>query len=451
MSRVALIGENSIGYVEALVDIWNNENCAVLIDWRIPFRTAVEMMIEADVCTCYIEKSLFDKIEDVISDSIAFVTYEKQNQSAELLPKRVYDKYQENYSRNEAVVIYSSGTTGKSKGIILSHFAINTNADAIIDYMKPTEADCIYIAKTLSHSSTLTGELLVALKTKMRLIIAPTIVPPRYILNNINKFGVTTICLNPTLLSMLASEYERNQYDVSTLKTIYVSGSILNDAVYNKAHAVFSHIQIYNVYGLSEAGPRVTAQTADCCKGNSVGKPINGVKAEFVGEEGSIVPRGAYGILHVTTPSIFNGYIIGEKKLASLYEGWHNTGDVGYVDEHGEIHIVNRVDDIIIIDSHKVYPSEVERVIQEHPDIKECAVAEIELNNNFIGCLYVSEKELGQDIKEALKSKLLPYEIPRYFLRCGALPQTINGKCSKEEVKKKLNKCIAVNDWEDVE
>jgi len=447
MSRVALIGENSIGYVNTLIDIWNNGDCAVLLDWRIPFPTAVEMMIEADVHTCFIEKHLFEKLESEIPSSVEFITYEKQNNSAELLPNCIYEKFHENYSRNEAVVIYSSGTTGKSKGIILSHFAINTNADAIIDYMKPNTEDCIYIAKTLSHSSTLTGELLVALKTRTKLVVAPTIVPPRYVLNNINKFGVTIVCLNPTLLSMFTDEYERSQYDISSLKTIYVSGSILNDRVYEKAHTIFSHIPIYNVYGLSEAGPRVTAQRAYCCKSNSVGKPIKDVEIKIVNEQGSIVTSGEYGIIHVNTPSLFNGYIVGNNKHISLYEGWHNTGDVGYIDINGELHIINRFDDVIIIDSHKIYPSEVEKKIVEQSDVKECAVAKVELNGNeFIGCLYVSEKEIDRDIKEKLKSKLLVYEIPRFFLKCDALPQTLNGKRSNEETKNFLNKCIIIND-----
>ena len=105
MSRIALIGENSIGYVNALVDIWNSGRCAVLLDWRIPFSTAVEMMIEADVHACFIEKGLFNKLENEMPDSIDFITYEKQNSSAELLPNRIYDKFQENYSKDEAVVI----------------------------------------------------------------------------------------------------------------------------------------------------------------------------------------------------------------------------------------------------------------------------------------------------------------------------------------------------------
>ena len=444
MSRVALIGENSIGYVDTLVDIWNNGDCAVLLDWRIPFSTAIEMMIEADVRTCFIENGLFNKFENVIPGSIDFVTYEKQNSSTELLPNCIYEKFHENYGRNEAVVIYSSGTTGKSKGIILSYFAINTNADAIIDYMKPTAEACIYIAKTLSHSSTLTGELLVALKTRTKLVIAPTIVPPRYVLNNINKFGVTIVCLNPTLLSMFADEYERSQYDISSLRTIYVSGSILNDRVYEKAHTIFSHIPIYNVYGLSEAGPRVTAQRIDCCQSNSVGKPIKDVEIKIVNEQGSIVTSGEYGIIYVKTPSIFDGYIVGQNKHNSLYEDWHNTGDVGYIDTNGELHIINRLDDVIIIDSHKIYPSEVEQQIVEQSEVKECAVAKVEFNGNeFIGCLYAGEKEIDRDIKEKLKSKLLVYEIPRFFLRCDVLPRTKNGKVSMREVQACLQKYIS--------
>ena len=444
MSRVALIGENSIGFIDTLVDIWNNGDCAVLLDWRIPFSTAIEMMVEAEVYTCFIEKGLFNKIENQIPDSIDFVIYEKQNSSAELLPNCIYEKFHENYCGNEAVVIYSSGTTGKSKGIILSHFAINTNADAIIDYMKPNAEDCIYIAKTLSHSSTLTGELLVALKSRMKIVIASTIVPPRYVLNNINKFGVTIVCFNPTLLSMVADEYEKSQYDISSLTTIYVSGSILNDNIYEKAHAVFSHVQIYNVYGLSEAGPRVTAQRIDCCQSNSVGKPIKDVDIKIVSEQGNIVPDAEYGVVHVKTPSLFDGYVVGQNKHESLYEDWHNTGDVGYIDINGELHIINRLDDVIIIDSHKVYPSEVEKKIIEQSCVKECAVAKIELKGNeFIGCLYVSEKEIDRGIKERLKSKLLVYEIPRFFLRCDALPRIKNGKISTREVQAFLIKYIS--------
>ena len=139
-----MIGENSVEYVNALLDIWNNNDCAVLIDWRIPFKTSVKMMAEAGVTRCCIESGKLDNKIDIFPDSIELEVFERPSNSAELLPQYIYDKYCDNYSNDEAVVIYSSGTTGTSKGIILSHYAIQTNADAIIDYMNPSLGDCIY-------------------------------------------------------------------------------------------------------------------------------------------------------------------------------------------------------------------------------------------------------------------------------------------------------------------
>ena len=261
MGRVALIGENSVEYIETLLKIWRDGNCAVLIDWRIPLDRIVEMMREADVKYCCIDKKYYiDKIAERVKD-LDFRIYETSSHGSCILPGTVGEMFKTNYSREEAVVIYSSGTTGKARGIILSHYAINTNADAIIKYMNPVFNDSIYIAKSLSHSSTLTGELLVALKSKMKIIISPVIVPPRVIFDNIKKYSVTVICVNPTLLKLMSVEHIKKKHDNLTLKKIYVSGSILDDQTYELAHRAFCKIPVYNVYGLSELAPRVTAQT----------------------------------------------------------------------------------------------------------------------------------------------------------------------------------------------
>lgn len=445
MGRVGLIGENSTKYVSILLDIWNNGDCAVLIDWRIPFRVAAEMMEEANVRRCFVDVQYYEKLPIDLHTSIEYIPFERRNYVAEILSKNIREKFKPRYSKNEAIVLYSSGTTGKSKGIILSHYAINTNADAIIDYMNPSTSDCMVIVKTISHSSTLTGELLVALKSKMNLVISPTIVPPRYILNNIEKFCVSILCVNPTLLSIISDEISRANYILKTLRTIYVSGSILSDTVYEKAHATFYNIPIYNVYGLSEASPRVTAQRKECCKSNSVGKPIKNVSIALVNEKGGIVKNGECGILHVYSPSLFNGYISGETKHKSLYMNWLNTGDIGYLDANGEIKIVGRSDDVIILDSHKIYPSEVEKHICKIANISECVVTKIDYSSSeFLACLYVGETTPEAIIRNTLKDKLLPYEIPRRFFRCESLPRTLNGKISMREIQKciinKINK-----------
>lgn len=422
MARVALIGTNSIGYIHALIDIWNSGHCAVLIDYQTPFYAAIQMMREADVQICYLQEDLWSEYISAYTE-IEFVRYFSDSKLTFALPKFLYDEFHPNYSHHEAVIIYSSGTTGKSKGIILSHFAINTNADAIIDYMNPyAHTDCIYTVRHLSHSSTLTGELLVALKSHVKMVITASAVPPRLILSSIKKYGVTILCINPTLLSLLCNEAKREIYDISCLQKMYVSGAILNDAIYEKAKNALTDISVFNVYGLSETAPRVTAQTLDCCKSNSVGKPIKGVEIVITDENGKVVPNGERGIIHVKTPSMFSGYVTGTQKHISLYQDWLNTGDIGFWDEFGELHVVGRVDDVIICDAHKIYPSDVENLILEDPSIFDCVVSQCTVNDmETIGCMYVSNRECTTEIIHRIKDRLAKYEIPKRYLRTEVL------------------------------
>lgn len=433
MSRVALIGENSIGYVDTLIEIWNNMDCAVLIDYQTPFYAAIQMMREADVQICYLQEDLWSEYISAYTE-IEFVRYSSDRKLTFVLPKFLYDEFHPNYSSNEAVIIYSSGTTGKSKGIILSHFAINTNADAIIDYMNPlAQTDCIYTVRHLSHSSTLTGELLVALKSNTKMVITASAVPPRLILSSIKKYGVTILCINPILLSLLCNEVKRKFYDVSCLQKVYVSGAILNDAIYEKAKNALTDISVFNVYGLSETAPRVTTQTLDCCKSNSVGKPIKGVEIVITDENGKVVPNGERGIIHVKTPSMFSGYVTGTQKHISLYQDWLNTGDIGFWDEFGELHVVGRVDDVIICDAHKIYPSDVENLILEDPSIFDCVVSQCTVNDmETIGCMYVSNRECTTEIIHRIKDRLAKYEIPKRYLRTEVIPHNSRGKVDRK-------------------
>lgn len=439
MSRVALMGENSIEYVEILLDIWNHGDCAVLLDWRIPFQTAIEMMEEAGVKTCRIEKSVLAKSAAYVPPWLEISQYERADNAAVRLPESLYDKFQESYCADEAVAIYSSGTTGKSKGIVLSHHAINTNADAIIDYMKPVGNDCIYITKSLSHSSTLTGELLVALKTRMALVIAPTIVPPRYVFHNIALHGATILCVNPTLLKMYAEDHARNHYEVPALRRIYVSGSVLNGATCQMAREAFDGAQVFNVYGLSEAGPRVAAQTEGCCTGNSVGRPVKGVGVAIIDGQGNPVGAGRPGVIHVDTRSRYSGYISGEEKHRSLYRGWLNTGDIGLFDENGELYVMGRTDDVIMVDSHKVYPSEVEERILQNMAVSECAVFGADEDTGLkIICAYVADKPVAANDLIKLRKTLMPYEVPKLFIQVDHIPTVTNGKVDYKLLKEKV-------------
>lgn len=437
MARIALIGSNSAEYISRVLDIWNNGDCAVLIDSRIPFQTANSMMEEAKVQECFIEDCF---LSDSYNNSrIQFDPYTVHNRGSCLLSKDIREKFTINRSEDEAVIIYSSGTTGKSKGIILSHRAVISNAEAILDYMQLNRESCLYMARILSHSSTFIGELLVSLISGSEIVVAPTQVPPRYIMSRISEYSVTDLCLNPTLLQMVVAECSKKDYDIRTLRTIYCCGSMLDQRLCTESRKAFSGVDVFNVYGLTEAGPRVTAQRPGCCTSNSVGKPIKGVNIEIINEDGMPVKSGERGLIHVKTPSIFSGYVSGGEKFRSLYKDWLNTGDIGYIDTKGELYVVDRADDVIIQNSRKIYPSDIEKHILADQRIRECSVVNHNHNGNeVLACLYTGEK-INESVLRSQLLKILPsYEVPRKFIHCQEIPRTKNGKVSKLEVTKEL-------------
>lgn len=116
MAQVALIGTNSIGYIHTLIDIWNNGICAVPIDYQTPFHAAIQMMQEAQVQKCYLQEDLWSEYISGCSE-IEFIRYPANSNLRFDLPNILYDKFRPDYSNKEAVIIYSSGTTGESKGM----------------------------------------------------------------------------------------------------------------------------------------------------------------------------------------------------------------------------------------------------------------------------------------------------------------------------------------------
>lgn len=420
MKRVALIGENSVKYVNILLDIWEGGDCVVLIDWRIPFQKCVEILQAANVKQCYMEEHLLSKSDISPELGIKFLEYSKESNLPLELPNETYEKYNEYYDKREALIFYSSGTTGEAKGVILSHYAINMNADAIISYMNLNHSDCFYVVKAFAHSSTLIGELLVALKKKIRLVIAPSIVTPQHVCADTNKFGVTIICLNPTLLEIYSRALEDQMCKFKTLRTIYVSGAILHEKVYNLAKECFKGIDIFNMYGLTEAGPRVAGQKKMNGYDNCVGRALENVEIAIVDVEGNVVKQGIRGVIYINTPSRFMGYVINKQKIKSLYEGWLCTGDRGYFDSDGCLHVVGRIDDMMIVNAHNVFPEDVEQVIKSHEDIRDCVVFDVDEQKklNRIVCLYetYSGKQIDRSLRKLCLNNLALYEIPGKFI-----------------------------------
>lgn len=433
MARIGLIGENSIEYVRHLLEIWRDGDCAVMIDWRIPLKTACKMLKLAGAQKCLIGSSaLGDRTET--RNGITFLHFKYKVETAKL-PPEVYDSYRRCPHKGEAVILFSSGTTGMAKGILLSHQALTANIEAICDYMHPGEQDVFYIAKALSHSSTLTGELLAALHTGAGVILAPTMAPPRYIWQQVARFGVTIMGTNPTLLRLLVQDAQQGQSIPACLQKIYVSGAVLNTELARQAQTLFKGCALYNVYGLSEAGPRVAAQTAQYHSLGSVGRPIKGVKVAIASAQGQMLSAGKKGYVHVKTPSLFCGYLNAQVRRSLLGEAWFNTGDVGYVNALGELFILGRADEMIVHDAHNIYPSEVEAQIAQYPGVTQCVVFGVDdraSGQRLIAYITGRQAILAKALRHFCLERMGSYEVPSEFIQVDKIPVTPAGKVSRK-------------------
>ena len=432
--RIGLVGENSVAFVKHLIKIWNEGNSAVLIDWRIPMDRIMELLIAANAKQCYIDQAYFKKT-DVENGSVEFICYVNDQHEPSRLPAHLYVDFRHNYEHKEALILFSSGTTGQSKGIVLSHYSIQTNSDFIYDYMRPTDKDRMMIIKTIVHSSTLVGELLVALKYNIPMYISPSCLLPSGTLNWISQLGISILCLNPSLLVLLSRIAAARHWTLEELKEIYTSGSIASESVLRTAAECFPATQILNVYGLTEAGPRVTAQRKDMPpKWGSVGKPIGSVKISIRSLGNEEVQTGQTGAIFVHTPCRFTAYLSDDSQMDG--NGWLNTGDSGYIDSDGDLYITGRTDAMICIGSHNVYPEQVENIITNHEHVDNCLVTSCDdiLHGSVIVCKYTSDRELSRELRNYCVKHLAPYEIPTVFIRVDAILQTAGGK------KKRKNK-----------
>ena len=438
-ARIGIIGDNSIEFVEKVLQIWNENKSVVIVDWRIPVAKRLEMLNAANVTICYIQEQYM--IDSMKLNNIKFIPYAISSQSYMILPKRIYQIYTENYDISEALILFSSGTTGKSKGVILSHYAKNLNADAIIKQDNITKEDSLFVVKSFAHSSAFVSDLLVALKTQALIAIGKTVMPPRYLINKMYEYGTTILNVNPTILSM----YLRNGLDkkLGKLRAIYVSGSRLNNELALTARAQVAPVSVYNVYGLTEAGPRVTSQTDENCHGNSAGIPITGVHIKVVDAAGREVPINTIGTIYVKSQSMFMKYLNSEL----FTDEWLNTRDIGFINQYNELEIVGREDDMIITHAHNVYPSAIEDIVESFEEIDRCIVVGIPHNElgEIVVCAYTQKegtKIEAYELYSRCRSILASYEIPHKWINIDYIPANANGKIDRKQVKNSIIKIL---------
>lgn len=329
-----------------------------------------------------------------------------------------------------ALIMCTSGTTGKPKGAMLSEENIMANISDISDYFQMDTTDIILIARPLYHCAVLTGEFLTAMVRGANVRFYSEQFNPTRMLELIKEYRITAFCGTPTLLSIMA-RFNRGAA-AQTLKHISISGECMSSDVGRKISATFPNCKIYHIYGLTEACPRVSYlpperfnEFPDC-----VGIPLKSVSIKILSPSSKPCNTNEEGILYVKGKNVMLGYYREPKKTSSvLKDGWLCTGDIAVINDAGFLKIKGRNDDLIIKSGMNVYPAEIENRLKEDTRVKEVLVygyqdsiatqIGMKLAGNFLSV---------EEIKR-LCMKILPaFQIPTRIELVDELPKNGSGK-----------------------
>lgn len=334
-----------------------------------------------------------------------------------------------------AIIMCTSGTTGMPKGTMITFAGLKKNILSIAKYFAIKTNETILIARPLYHCAVLTGEFLIALYNGLNVSFTDEKYNPSNILQLAVKHNVSVLCGTPTLLNHLSILIKRNNI-IHSIKKMAISGECLHENVAINIRKSFPKTEIYNVYGLTEASPRISYLPPEKFDNysESVGVPLADIQIKISDESNNELPVNFHGFIMVKTPCIMKGYYRNENATEKvIINGWLNTGDIGYKDENGYLYILSRTDDMIIKGGMNIYPKEIENQIATIKQVQECVVYGTKTD---IGQTITVDLVLMDDYKTIPKkemmillSTVLPaYQMPSEINIVDSLNRNASGK-----------------------
>jgi long-chain acyl-CoA synthetase len=340
-----------------------------------------------------------------------------------------------------AVLLYTSGTTGKPKGAELTHFNMYWNADYVANYLSPMGKDSVVLTvlplfhsygQTCMQNATLLGGGTVVLLPRFE---------PTAALELMQKYKVNVFAGVPTMYFALLNHPEVDKYDVQ-LKHCTAGGSAMPVEVMRAFDAKYG-VNILEGYGLSETSPVASFNVLEKPKKpGSIGLPLRGVEFKLVDDEGNTITQpNVPGEICIKGPNVMKGYYKRPETTAeAIKDGWFATGDIAHRDEDGYYFIVDRKKDMIIRGGFNVYPREIEEVLYAHPAIGEAAVIGVKHESHgeevkAVVAFKPGHEESVDGLILYCKEHLAAYKYPRIIEVRETLPKTATGKILKRELR----------------
>ena len=349
-----------------------------------------------------------------------------------------------------AFIVYTSGTTGKPKGIVHAHRWIVALGDLNRYRLPPQEGDVIMATGEWSFISALGHNLLFPLRNGVSGAILSARATPENILRYIEEYRVTVLHSVATVYRrLLAMPAFEKQHDLSSLRCAHSTGEALRATTYNE-WKVRVGSELYEHYGVSEYQLVIGHGVRHAVKPGSVGKLLPGVAAAILNDDFKPVENGELGWFAISTsdPGLFLGYYKDpERTEAVIRNGWYFTGDLAYQDDDGYFFIAGRRDDCFKSRGIFISPTEIENALQKHPAIVEAAVVaqpDPEIGNKIRAVIVLAPDQapsdsMTQSVRELLRAQVAPYKIPHIIEFAQNLPKSAVGKILRTDLVRKTS------------
>jgi len=342
-----------------------------------------------------------------------------------------------------AAIFYTSGSTGASKGVMLSHLNLVSNTVATVEYLKLTERDSIMVILPFYYiygNSLLLTHLLVG----GRMVIDNRFAFPQVILDTMVKEKTTGFSGVPSNFMILLNNAGFRSDKLPHLRYLTQAGGAMAPKVIENVISVFPHRELYIMYGQTEASPRVTWLPPESLKENigSIGIPVPGVKVSLTDDNGNEVAPGETGEITVTGDNVMLGYWHqADEEEEVLRDGRLFTGDLAYRDDNSFFFVVSRKKEIIKVGGNRVSAKEIEERILENEKVLEAAV--VGVGDDVLGeaikavlVLKPGQTAKEKEFQDYIGAKLARHKIPKYVVFTDELPKYPSGKVKKKELSK---------------
>jgi len=443
-ARIMVVGENSVALAVLLLAASRLGVCVVLENAR---RATPELQAIAAHCMPSHVYFVFAQSPDAQSHARAFEAREQDSPvlgrhavvhgaaaSSAVAPEGI-----EIMPPDVAAIIYTTGTTGQPKGVMLTHGNLSFIAGSMQTLRDMKPRDRIYAVLPITHVMGHASVFLGALHAGASLYLASRFSPAACV-DVLRRRRITCLQGAPAMFAKLAEHCAAESISgFPDMRFIGSGGAPIDPAIKRAAEALFG-CTLQNGYGLTEAASICWTRMDEALDDDSVGRPLPGVEISLRAPDGSEVAPGEVGTVWARGPNLMRGYFRNPEQTRKVMDadGWFNTEDLGRQEADGRLFIVGRTKEVIIRSGFKVYPLEVESALNAHPAVLHAAVVGRAIEGNEEVLAYVELRKGAQADADALQRHLAallsPYKRPSRIVIADALPLAANGKVLKSQL-----------------